>query len=256
VEQRLGSAISRARARYGLTASDEDLHARLADSGDDISDELVLAAACIVGDRAALARFDADYREPLSALVSSIAGSATPDAIQEVWSRLLVATPERPVPRLADYGGHGSLLTWLRVVAAREALSIVRRRREVQVDDDAVFGRLVEAMDPALALIRTRSASEVKSAFEAAIAAATVRERNLLRQHLLDGLSIDELARLYHVHRATAARWLASAREDVWDRTQRTLRERLALTPSELASLLGEVRDWIDLSLERVLRMS
>lgn len=252
------ASVDAARARFGLTIDDNSLLARVDAIAETevTSDELVLAAACVANDPAALAYFDQTYREPLRALVARIAGDHAPDAIQTMWTRLLVATPDHPVPRLADYGGRGSLLTWLRVVAAREALSIVRRRREVQPDGDAVFGRLVEVMDPELALIRTRSASVVKRAFEAAIAAATVRERNLLRQHLLDGLSIDELARLYHVHRATAARWLASAREDVWDRTQRTLRDSLSLTPSELASLLGEVRDWIDLSLERVLRHS
>lgn len=252
------ASVDAARARFGLTIDDTALLARVDAIAETeaTSDELVLAAACVANDPAALAYFDQIYREPLRTLVARIAGDHAPDAIQTVWTRLLVATPDHPVPRLADYGGRGSLLTWLRVVAAREALSIVRRRREVQADGEAVFGRLVEVMDPELALIRTRSAGVVKRAFEAAIAEATVRERNLLRQHLLDGLSIDELARLYHVHRATAARWLASAREDVWERTQRTLRDSLSLTPSELASLLGEVRDWIDLSLERVLRHS
>ncbi|MFY0535383.1 hypothetical protein [Nannocystis pusilla] len=44
--------------------------------------------------------------------------------------------------------------------------------------------------------------------------------RNLLRQHLLDGLSIDQIAGLQRVHRATAARRLVRVREDLAQRTR------------------------------------
>lgn len=50
-------------------------------------------------------------------------------------------------------------------------------------------------------------------AFRDAVNALTSRERNLLRYHYLSDLSIDQIGTLYHVHRATAARWVAQARE-------------------------------------------
>ena len=156
-----------------------------------------------------------------------IVGEAN-DVMQTVWARLLVREGDRPA-RLADYSGRASLRTWLRVVMSREALSALRRRRDVALDDEVLVGRLVTSHDPSLALIGAQSSQQVKSAFEDSVAALSTRERNLLRQHLLDGLTIDELGALYRVHRATAARWLASAREAVWTTTQRSLRERLAL---------------------------
>ena len=252
----LADLLRRARARFAISVPDDTLAAevaRLAEAPvDELSEELVLAAACLLGDRQAVELLDREYGHELRALIASLVGDAGKDVVQTVWARLLVADGDRPA-RLGDYGGRGSLLTWLRVVVSREAISMLRRRRDAALDDEALLGRLVTSHDPGLALIRAQSAREVKRAFEEAVAALTTRERNLLRQHLLDGLTIDELGGLYRVHRATAARWVASAREAVWTSTQRALRERLALSPSEVDSLLGAVREWIDLSLERVL---
>jgi hypothetical protein len=49
----------------------------------------------------------------------------------------------------------------------------------------------------------------------------------------------------------TAARWLATARADVWASTRRRLRERLGLTDSAIESMLDDIRSCIDLSIER-----
>ena len=262
----LAALIARGRARFGLaTTADAELAARigasaeLRDAADPaaavaaLSDELVLTAACLAGDRGAQAVLERDYRGQVAALARSIGGDHADDVVQDVWIRLLVPRGDAP-GRLADYGGAGSLLTWLRVVVAREAVSALRRRRDAVVDDEVILGKLIASQDPDLALVRARSAAEVKRAFEDAVAALAVRDRNLLRQHILDGLTIDDLGALYRVHRVTAARWLSSAREAVWRATHQQLRARLQLTPSELDSLLGEVRDFIDLSLERVFR--
>ncbi len=258
----LADLLDRARARFPLDASDDALVDQLAVTavldGEPaaaiaaLSAEIVLAAACVLGDPRAVAHLDREYGNELRILVSTIVGDRSKDVVQDVWARLLVARDNKP-PRLLDYGGRGSLLTWLRVVAAREAISLLRKSRASAFDDDVLVGRLVASHDPGLALVRAQSAAEVKRAFEEAVTTLSVRERNLLRQHLLDGLTIDELGALYHVHRATASRWIASEREAVWTRTQRSLRDRLELSTLEIESLLRVVRDYLDLSLERVL---
>jgi RNA polymerase sigma-70 factor, ECF subfamily len=219
-----------------------------------LSEEIVLAAACVAATPGAAEELERRHGAALRALVTSVAGaSSADDVLQRVREKLLVAR-DGAIPRLADYGGRGSLLTWLRVVAVREALSSRRaERREVPVEDEVLWGRLVASQDPEMALVRAESAQEIKSAFAAAIESLSVRERNLLRQHILDGLTIDDLGALYRVHRVTAARWLAAARERVWSITQRELRQALALSPTQIESLLAGARDWLDLSIERVL---
>ena len=78
----------------------------------------------------------------------------------------------------------------------------------------------------------------------------------MLRQHALDGLSIDQLAALHGVHRATAARQVHSARDAVLAGTRRELVRRLRLSPRELASMMRLIHSQLDLSLPRVLRQS
>jgi RNA polymerase sigma-70 factor (ECF subfamily) len=266
LELAISSLVTAARAEFSLVTEDAVLVDRIAVTAElpdgavrdlatavsGLDREIVLAAACLAGDGAALDVLEHTYGRPLRVLVASIAGDQASDVLQDVWARLLVSRDGR-LGRLADYGGRGSLMTWLRVVCAREAISIVRRRRSVALDDDALVGRLVTSHDPEVAVIHAQSSAILKRAFEHAVATLEVRERNLLRQHLLDGLTIDDLARLYRVHRATAARWLAKARDGLWAVVQRRLRDELALAPQDLDSLLRTVHDWIDLSLERVL---
>lgn len=55
----------------------------------------------------------------------------------------------------------------------------------------------------------------MKHAIEDAAAELAPRDRALLRLHLVERASIDDIAALYRVHRATVARWIQSAREIV-----------------------------------------
>jgi RNA polymerase sigma-70 factor, ECF subfamily len=257
--QGFSALVARARARFpGIACDDatlEEVVARNADvAAGALSDEIVLAAACVVGDPGAIAELERHYFADLAGLVGGIISDRADDVLQDVRAKLLTAT-NRP-PRLAEYGGRGSLLRWLRVVAAREALSELRRiRRSAAVADEMLWGKVITSQDPAHTLIRANSVEAVKRAFAMAVAGLQARERNLLRQHLLDRLTIDDLAPLYGVHRVTISRWLDAAREAVWSATQKTLRAELGLTPSQLDSLLASMRDYLDLSLERVLRV-
>ena len=70
-------------------------------------------------------------------------------------------------------------------------------------------------------------------AFEQAIAELTADERNMLRLHFLDGLTVRELGRLYDTTASTVSRWMKQARTKIVDATRRLLGERLALSASE-----------------------
>ena len=75
----------------------------------------------------------------------------------------------------------------------------------------------------------------------------------MLRQHILDELTIDDLARLYRVHRATCARWLADARADLGKQTRKRLMNALGMPTKEVDSLLRFLDSDIELSISRIL---
>jgi RNA polymerase sigma-70 factor (ECF subfamily) len=88
-----------------------------------------------------------------------------------------------------------------------------------------------------------------EKAFSEAFRELTVQERNVLRLHFLDGLNIDRIGTLFQVHRSTAARWLASARERLMEETRKKAQVALGISPVELDSLLGLVRSQLGVSL-------
>jgi RNA polymerase sigma-70 factor (ECF subfamily) len=138
-------------------------------------------------------------------------------------------------------------------VAARIAVDRLRSR-EVTTSEDEVLEQLADWSDgPELAHVRARYTSELKLAFEAALATLDVRERNVLRHHFIDRLALDEVGALYGVHKATASRWLEAARTTLSKRTRAHFQGRVQVMPSELESIMRLVQSHVDLSLSRVL---
>lgn len=219
--------------------------------------DLYLACGCALGLPAALATFEsAMFRDVDSTIASMRAPSPMADDIKQ-WlrQRLFVRADDISAPRIADYAGTGELRTWFRVVATRAIISELRKtRREVAVADTAFDALQAPGADSELSLFRQRYQADFKVAFEHAVEALEPRQRNLLRQQLVDGLSVDEIAAIYRAHRVTVARWLAKARKDVWSQTRKALADRLKISPSELEAALREIRSQLDLSLSRVLK--
>src|SRR5262249_55731511 len=152
------------------------------------------------------------------------------------------------------YAGRGELAAWLRVTATRKALKLVRRGGREQALDDALIDAWPDAMPgPERRHLRTTYTAELKRAITAAFADLEVRQRHLLRQNVLDELTIDDLARLYRVHRATCARWLADARLDLGKNVRKRLVAALGLTAEEVSSLLRFLDSDIELSISGIL---
>lgn len=217
--------------------------------------DVYLACAIARGVPAAVAVFEARFAPDLRAAARRVLGDAdgAAEVVAAVREKLVVGLDARG-PRIADYGGHGELAVWIRVVAVRAALDELRRTRKLTVVDDQLWVLASPTADPALVLAQRESAALIKAAFHDGLAALTARQRNLLRQHLIDGLTIDELGALYRVHRVTAARWLTTARADLWAHARRQLRTSLGETDSAIRRLVDELRSTLDLSIERALR--
>jgi RNA polymerase sigma-70 factor (ECF subfamily) len=220
------------------------------------TDDLYLACGCVAGDPAALAGFEELCGSALATAIAS-AGISPPDRAdlaQIVRQRLLVA-PEGGAPRIASYSARGSLHAWVRVVATREALRMQSREvREVSAADHEIETMIASEDDAEVRYLKRLYREEFKAAFHAAIDAIDARSRLLLRQSMVDGLGIDQLAALHGVHRATAARWIQAARQDVFSATQRELTRRLRLNKAELASVIRLIQSQLDITLPDVLR--
>jgi RNA polymerase sigma-70 factor (ECF subfamily) len=216
--------------------------------------DLLLAHAATRGHAVAVARLE---REPMSsaraALGRILDAAEIDDALQALREKLLTSR-DGAAPKLAEYAGRGSLAGWLKVVAVRLALSRRRgaRHQETPADDEAMLD-LPAPLQPELELFRARYRGEFKAAFQSAFQQLEARERNLLRLQFVDDLTVDQIGAIYRVHRATAARWVAHAREALFDRTRRHLSTRLGLAPSQLTSILDLVRSHVDVSLLRLL---
>src|SRR6185312_10348572 len=161
------------------------------------------------------------------------------EVAQRVRVKLFVAAAGElaPIVRYALGGGLGGLV---RVAAIREALTL--RRSAKPGDSDAPLDALVGEADPELRALKDRYAAEFQRAFTTAVGQLAPRERALLRLNLSAGASIDDIARMYQTHRATAARWLNDARDHLAAATRAELSATLGLDDIELQSLLRLIR--------------
>ncbi|HEU4535569.1 MAG TPA: sigma factor-like helix-turn-helix DNA-binding protein [Polyangiaceae bacterium] len=224
------------------------------------TDDLYLTLACARGDASAIARFErllAPAVDRAIARVGGAAGQRKEDVLQRVRQRLLVprAADGTAPPRVADYSGRGSLSAWVQVIALRGAVDVLQRHdRERPAEGDVLETALGSDAGPELAHLKRLYRDEFKAAFAEAIAALSPRERRLLRQHALDGLSIDKLAALHKVHRATAARWVEAARKAAFEHTRLALGRRLRVGPDELDSVMRLLESRLDVTLSPLLR--
>lgn len=220
-------------------------------ASEDIAADLFLACACLEGEPRALEAFERNYLALVPQFVAGVetAPGAVDEIQQQVRSRLLLARGDVR-PKLYEYRGRGRLTSWLRVVALRTALNAVSGGKpQVSVSDE-----LLTSPDPELEYLRARYAPQFHEAFTKALAGLEAQERAVLRMHLVDGLSIDRIGQLFEVHRATAARWLARARDQLFEMTRDQLRAELGLSATEFASIVKLVRSQLDVSICRMLQ--
>lgn len=216
--------------------------------------DLFLVCGCLAGDPASIAAFERDLSPVIERAVASFGEEAAREVRQGLRAALLVDHRGRG-PLLQEYRGEGALRRWLRVVAVREATRLYHAvKREGPSEDEALFDSLVGSGDADAELVGRDAAQKFRRAFSAALAALPARERTALRLHVVDGLTIDQIAPAFDVHRATVARWIGAARDTALEQTRRHLMRELALPAHEADSLIRAAQSKVDLSLERLLR--
>jgi RNA polymerase sigma-70 factor (ECF subfamily) len=213
--------------------------------------EVYVAIACARGDAAAIGAFERAY---LSVVPQALAGMKLPAATVEdvraaVRDKLLIGEGERR-PRVLEYAGRGRLRGLVQVTATRTAIDRIRiEEREAELPEKEIAA----GGDVALSLIKAQYREAFAEGFAKAVEGASRRDRNLLRLHFLGGVTLEQLAQMYGVHRATVVRWLAAAREAVMAATREHVAGRLKAPPEELDEMFALVQSRVELSVERLL---
>lgn len=230
------------------------------------AEDLYLACACANDVPLAIERFEEAHLHSLGAVLGA-ALSSTPADVDEVRQRLRVrlfvgsavgdSSGEGRRPLVRSYSGRGALSAWVRVAAVRLALTLARdaaigaRAGRRASDEGALAARWV---DPEVAFIKDRYRREFEDAFGVALGSVSDRERALLRLHVVGGLSLDRIGKMYSVDRSTVSRWLAEARRVLLDNTEAALRDRLGVAPAEFASMARLFTSQLEIDLPELLR--
>jgi RNA polymerase sigma-70 factor, ECF subfamily len=214
--------------------------------------DLFLACACTLEVEGAVLAFERRHMAGVEAAAARVGGGELIDETKQVVREILFLGAGAAGPAIATFSGRGNLRAWVRVIATREALRLLRRDKgRVGVQDEGLYAVLAptDESDPQLEHLKERYRAEFRKVFLAAVADLPRRERVALRLHILDGLSIDEIAPMYRVHRSTAARWLSRARELLLTATRAGLMRELGLAAGEVDSVIRLIQSNLDVSL-------
>jgi RNA polymerase sigma-70 factor (ECF subfamily) len=220
------------------------------------AEDLYLACAALLGDEVAVEKIRRVHRPVVIGYLRHIdaSGAFVDEVEQRLWDGALVGS-EKAAAKLAAYAGHGALAGWVGIAAQRLALMI---RRHEAAEERAVDRVAAEAEllvdDPELAFIKGKLRDDFRRALSHALGTLGDRDRLIYRLHLVDGLTVETIGRMYGVSHSTVSRWLARVRESVIGEAQRLLRDEMGLTPAEFDSVAGLVVSQLDLSVSRILK--
>lgn len=208
--------------------------------------DLWLAFFACQRDPVALSELERTIIAPLAAQIDRSSADAE-DAVQSLRMSLLVGDGVSG-PKLLAYAGKGELSRWVRVAATRTWLN---RKRAVkrEVSDEDVLMSEEAPMDAQLAGMKAAYREAFADAFKSALRALEPKERVLLRQHHLDGLTMEQMGTLHGVHRLTVLRWIERVREKLSHETRALMAAKLSLREAEMNSVMRLIQSQMHMSL-------
>lgn len=213
--------------------------------------ELYLGCACAVSAANAHQALETNYIG--DGVARALAHMRLPNvAVQEVAQAVRETLLLGEEPRIGKVVGGGSLKGLINVMSVRLGLNWLRDHG--RYDEPLEEPPPAQPPTPELAHMKKRYRNELKQAFELAADQITSEDRALLRFHLVEELSIDDVAAIYGIHRATAARRITRARDQLGAEARRVLARKAGLHQDDYASVVDLVESQLDLSLTRVLR--
>jgi RNA polymerase sigma-70 factor (ECF subfamily) len=250
VDDDVGAAIERARAAWPDFTVDEARFAeRLAAATEPASalevSDMYLVFACATGDVAALATLDRVYfaqlRGPLAKM--GLDNSGIDDTLQAMHEELLAAKD----PKILGYAGRGPLRAWLRSVAARTGLRLIKKTpRHDELDDRA---HAPVAGDLELAYMKKTYGDVFQRAFRAALDGLDAADRLLLKQRFRHRMNVEELGELHAVHASTISRRVDAARERLVKATRAAMMRELEVGRADVSSILRMIESELDITL-------
>jgi RNA polymerase sigma-70 factor (ECF subfamily) len=221
--------------------------------------DLYLCCGCASGDSQSIATFEQAVLPHVVPAIAGIDSSPTfvAETKQQMRQRLLVSAEGRP-PKISEYAGFGPLSHWLRAVALRTALNLRRahNREETLAGDDQLLGLPAQVNDLELEYLKERYRKDFTEAFRKAVSILSPQERNVLRLHFIDGLSLTQVGSAYQADKSTVSRWIGKSRLTLLQRTREELSNRLRLDSKELDSLMHLVNSQLDVNISTVLRVA
>jgi RNA polymerase sigma-70 factor (ECF subfamily) len=220
-------------------------------------DDLYLAFACAQHDRDALQVFESRHLDRVGSWIAKLREqpSFTDEVRQRMRERILLG----PSPKILDYSGRGPLGAWARVTAVREALDLLEQEKarrkepleETARDESDFLGAVI---DPELMILRQRHLPQFREAFRCALESLDVNERNLLKFHLVDGLNIASIGKIFGKSRATVGRMVIACREKVFEETRARLAELSGVAEDDVRSLMRVLQSQLDVSIRGFLQ--
>src|SRR6187549_3499831 len=170
---------------------DADLEAR--------AEELFLAWACAQGDEQAHRLFEKHFLSQVEVYVHRF--RLARHLLDEVQQRVRLKQLLGAHPGITRYRGRGPLGAWIRATAVRVAFDVASERGHPVSDRHAELADVWRAFDegPEAEALKGVFRERLVGALEESIQGLGPREKTLLRLHVVDGLNIDVIGRIYHV---------------------------------------------------------
>ena len=162
--------------------------------------------------------------------------------MQRVRAKLLA--PASGAPLLDRFSGLTSLEQWIRIVAVRLGIDAVRSGTR-RAERERSLPHALPERDPEFYWMRQLYTTSFERIISRCLAELPVRDRALLKAQVVHGMSLDEQARVWTVHRATVARWLRSARTRLLVSVRTGLKLEAGLSESEVDSVLNLIRSGV-----------
>ena len=267
LDELLDRVMERARARWPDVSVPADrflpfVAERLSDDADPEKElerinvaDLYLACGCVDGDAVAVAVFSANHFPRVERAIAALDVPRTviEDIKQGIFQKLFVGDGEREA-KICHYAGEGDLGTWIRVVAVRQAIDLLRKEgKEQPLSDEQLPNLVARDEGPELRFLKQRYRTEFKEVFQHTLASLSSKDRNLLRYQVIGELTMEQIASLYKVNRSTVVRWLQKVRKKLLSDTRRELSRRLKIDRTEFESMMRLINSQMNVSIQRVL---
>jgi RNA polymerase sigma-70 factor, ECF subfamily len=217
--------------------------------------DLYLVHACLEKTPGAMEAFEGAHLPTIESAARTVDAPTTfVDEVKQRLREILFLPKEGLRPRIAQYSGHGPLAGWVATTTRRIAFRLARTNGTRKfVGEEALACEFCKGGDPDLIFLKAQYKVAFNEAIIKALRKLPRRERLILRLNLVQGVSMDRIAKMHNVSQPTVSRWLQRARLQILKTIRDVVRDELSVHDREFDSILYLVRSQIDVSFSRLL---